>query len=205
MIIYCDGGTKYSPDVFGQNNVLVSWGIRIEDPAGNTELMGSRILPRKIGMVHEFVAFAEAVIYAHTHNGNTLNTKFFTDCDKISDLKKPHLREELYLPSPRTVLTIEAISSLYSKPTLKLIEQYLIFAQINWIKGHRKCVNHNRADYLATVSRQIAEGTIREIMPFEDWLQEGKQVWGTSIWYPAFCGINTRLPNNDVQPRANVV
>ena len=194
MIIYCDGGAKESKK-YGKGNALLSWGIRIEDASGPTELFGSKVVPRALVGKHETVAFIEAVIYAHAHNGNTLNTKFVTDAIGLSYFHRPVLREHLYTADKRIKSLINGVKTLYSEATLKLAEQYLIFAQISWVKGHQKCINHNRADYLATVARQIATDPSTQVVSFEEWLSDGHIQYGASghkLWHAPFCSPETK-------------
>lgn len=208
MQIFCDGGSAKSNALYGKNRALISWGIKIIGKDLDVELMGSRVVDQDMSACHEIIAFAEAVIWCHSHNGNTLNTRFFTDDKNMSLLSRPVLRERLFQLTKHMKTALSKIAPMYSKPTIALVEQYLIFAEINWVKGHANCTYNNRADYLATVAREIAAGTSRSPMSFDDWLMAGQSQWhpaGKHVKYGPFCEPGAlerleRLQRGGVQP-----
>lgn len=188
MLIYCDGGCKTT----SHNRVIISWGICIEDGSEKgVELMGARVLGQEYKGVHELVAFAEAVIYAKAHNGNTLNTKFVTDYKNL--VRTCTNQAHLYVTDTHIQGMLYRIRKLYSPQTLADIEQFLIFANIRWVKAHRGvngCVNHNRADYLARVARELIDSPKKCIMSFDKWLTVGMNTYHGDVqaleFYP-FC------------------
>ena len=196
MQIFCDGGSAKSNAIYGKDRALISWGVKIIGDGHDVELMGSRIVGIEQSASHELIAFIEAVIWAHSHNGNTLNTRFFTDYISLTELRRPVLQENRFHLPKHLKCALKKVAQLYSKPTLKLIEQYLIFAEINWVKGHGDCTYHNRADYLSTVAREIAAGTSRAPLSFDDWVKKGRGRWVDGK------KIVGRLPFCSVQPAA---
>ena len=175
MIIYCDGSTFEitKPAVikkYGENVASLSWGIKIEDGNFPIEIMGQRFLPKQYRGAHEIIAFVEAVIWANAHNGNTLNTVFYTDYQKITDMCKPAHTKNKHKLSESVKRQLMWVKDLYTADILNLAEQYMIFAQINWVKGHSGCVNNHRADYLSRSAHKIAIGNVPHALSFEKWL-----------------------------------
>lgn len=177
MIIFCDGSTfevTKPADIkkYGKDVASLSWGIKIEDGNFPIEIMGQRFLPKQYRGAHEIIAFIEAVIFANAHNGNTLNTVFYTDYQNITDICKTVRAENRYTLRQKIKQHLDGVKDLYSADIINLAEQYLIFAQINWVKGHSGCVNNHRADYLSRSAHKIAIGNIHQTLSFEKWLRD---------------------------------
>lgn len=194
MIIYCDGSTFHfikpaEIEKYGKDKISISWGIKIEEGEYGVELMGQRVLPIKYAGSHEIIAFIEAVIYAVAHNGNTLNTVFYTDYMNVTDATKPTFGSYAELGTAMQMKKFKAkiksfmswVSDLYSKETLEIVEQFLIFARIKWVKGHSGCVNNHRADYLARHAHQVAMGRGVTFQQFEEWLHRGESLYTPAI------------------------
>lgn len=193
MQIFCDGGSARL-EQHGKKRAVLSWGIKIIGDGIDVELMGSRLVNQEQSASHEVIALIEAVIWANAHNGNTLNTRFFTDSQELTLLCRPVVAERRYTLSKHLKTALQKVACFYSKPVLKLVEQYLIFAEINWVKGHSKCTYNCRADYLSTVARGIATGTSCAPLSFDDWLLKGTPKWnGTGnaarVVHRPFCSV----------------
>lgn len=176
MIIYCDGSTneltqQQHIDKFGSDVASLSWGIKIEHGHHPIEIMGQRFLPKRYRGAHEHFAFVEAVVYAMSHNGNTLNTTIYTDYQNITDMAWPVMMKNPHALPKNIKRHFDDIRDFYSKDVMYMVEQFLIFGQIKWVKGHSNCLNNLRVDYLARSAFKIAVGTINQIEEFDVWMQ----------------------------------
>lgn len=171
MIIHCDGSSN--------NNGVVAWGAVISDGDDSTEMHGLRKITKhkKLGAVHEIVAFIESVLYAHSHGTTPENVSFYTDDRQIVDGAQYH-NVKCWSPtfrfSPGLTQLLIDVSAMYPAGTMIVVAAYLQRSHIVWVKGHTTTFMNLRADHLAKRTlRKHLKNAKSKIYDLEEWARTG--------------------------------
>lgn len=174
MEVYLDGGTASVKRPTGSINVI-SYGIVTSCHGEPVELYGSWISPGKFKADHEVYAYVEAVKYLRDANVKPSDVTFVSD-DHDLFTAFHSLHAENYSPS-HADRYLKRLSNLcgeyYDNDTYRDCLRYLHESNFIEVKGHHKCVNNLRCDYLAAHARKLALDKPVKMLSFEQWLNRG--------------------------------
>lgn len=168
---------------------VLGWGLVAASSRYTGERTGAVAVPFPYNRYHETLAVVEGVLLAHELGYAPENTSLRTD-DEMLGYANTFLH-----PGNARMLAAEHVrdsvmrvcEKFYNAHVAELTLRYLRVAQVEKLRGHgrghRRFVEHTRADVLARQSAQLEAGLplSEPLSEYEEWLQLGPQVFDYEI------------------------
>lgn len=177
MIIYCDGACSRKDDA-----ILIGYGVIVHANDETHELCGKYQLSRKFSGMHEVIAFTEAMLFVESHQVDISTVSVYTDDEFISYAHHMLCKANYCARHQNMLQKISCLDEIYGHSIHQRVINWLNVVRVNWVKGHRQCIDNMRADYLAR--NQVNQ---RSDMCFANWIKNGFSSYPVDdVWFPPF-------------------
>ena len=187
VTIFIDGSSTR----IKHNNYVISWGMIVSHDGNKSEHYGSNVSNNKmVAGNHELLAFIEGYLWLKSHNFKNHEISFYSDDESVSYGGYWLTDSSHYSRSESLVRRLKLVrDNFYPYVNFEELLDCLKESRFSKVKGHAKCVNNLRVDYLAKFARDMYLGTGKILKSFDEWLNDGFLTYdrsGISKWYPHF-------------------
>lgn len=192
MNVYFDGG-YFDLDREGKqlkkNEHVAAWGIVIDSGEMQTEIMGS-IKGTGLNGSHEIMAFAETILWLDSHEVPPAEVVFYGDDQtSIYGALSYNAGWTNTVHYDNLIHKLKWLISAKHLPTeiLTKMMPYIEGSRFHKVKGHKRCVNNCRCDYLCKVAYCRRVGKKCHLLDFLSYIAVGFSVWSQGVntqWYP---------------------